>query len=344
MQLRALPTILAGRGGSRGHHVGGMRRTDEESAATAAPLYDSWRCRRTPDAPLARAGGTRRRPRAAPGGSYRGDDGPDSGAGVGCRGALYECGTAPAESDQGRQRRLRRFRRRAGDARPVTGASSCGQWTWASWWPISRRAMDRIASVAANMGGWTVSSERSDDFSGKVAVRVPADRLDEAVAQVRGAATAVEWEISTSEDVTAEYYDSQSRIRNLRATETAMLNLLERAPDAEDALAIRNSLTEVQRYQRPGGPAGQDKAAGGDLGFLTDKRDDAGTAGRPQRRRRRPTGRSASDRRSASRRRSGRRTTRRPTGSSGTSATAPGPPATASPRRPPSRAPASPPP
>ena len=107
-------------------------------------------------------------------------------------------------------------------------------------------AMDRIASVAANMGGWTVSSERSDDFSGKIAVRVPADRLDEAVAQVRGAATGVEWEISTSEDVTAEYYDSQSRIRNLRATETAMLNLLERAPDAEDALAIRNSLTEVQ--------------------------------------------------------------------------------------------------
>ena len=107
-------------------------------------------------------------------------------------------------------------------------------------------AMDRIASVAANMGGWTVSSERSDDFSGKVAVRVPADRLDEAVALVRGAATGVEWEISTSEDVTAEYYDSQSRIRNLRATETAMLNLLERAPDAEDALAIRNSLTEVQ--------------------------------------------------------------------------------------------------
>ena len=107
-------------------------------------------------------------------------------------------------------------------------------------------AMDRIASIAANMGGWTVSSERSDDFSGKVAVRVPADRLDEAVAQVRGAATEVEWEISTSEDVTAEYYDSQSRIRNLRATETAMLNLLERAPDAEDALAIRNSLTEVQ--------------------------------------------------------------------------------------------------
>ena len=107
-------------------------------------------------------------------------------------------------------------------------------------------AMDRVASIAANMGGWTVSSERSDDFSGKIAVRVPADRLDEAVALVRGAAAEVEWEISTSEDVTAEYFDSQSRIRSLRATETAMLNLLERAPDAGDAIEIRNSLTKVQ--------------------------------------------------------------------------------------------------
>ena len=38
-------------------------------------------------------------------------------------------------------------------------------------------SMDRVASITANMGGWTVSSERADDFSGRIAVRVPADRL-----------------------------------------------------------------------------------------------------------------------------------------------------------------------
>ena len=107
-------------------------------------------------------------------------------------------------------------------------------------------SMDRVASVAHSMGGWTVSSERSDDFSGRIAVRVPAERLDEAVALVRDIAVAVESEISTSKDVTAEYFDSQSRVRNLRATETAMLNLLERAPNARDALEIRESLSEVQ--------------------------------------------------------------------------------------------------
>ena len=107
-------------------------------------------------------------------------------------------------------------------------------------------AMDKVASLAANMGGWTVSSERANDFGGKIAVRVPAERLDEAIGQVRSVAVAVESEITTSKDVTAEYFDSQSRLRNLRATETAMLNLLEQAPNARDALEIRRTLSEVQ--------------------------------------------------------------------------------------------------
>ena len=107
-------------------------------------------------------------------------------------------------------------------------------------------SMDRVASIAASMGGWIVSSGRSNDFLGRIAVRVPAERLDEAVARVRDIAVAVESEVSTSKDVTAEYFDSQSRVRNLRATETAMLALLEKAPNARDALAIRESLSEVQ--------------------------------------------------------------------------------------------------
>ena len=109
-----------------------------------------------------------------------------------------------------------------------------------------QKSMDSVASVADSMGGWTVSSERLDDFSGRIAVRVPAERLDEAVTLIRDIAVDVVVETSTSEDVTAEYFDSQSRVKNLRATEAAMLNLLEQARDAGDALEIRKSLSEVQ--------------------------------------------------------------------------------------------------
>ena len=106
--------------------------------------------------------------------------------------------------------------------------------------------MDGVANIAANMGGWTVSSDRSDDFSGRIAVRVPAERLDEAIVQVRGVAVDIESEITTSKDVTDEYFDAEARLKNQRTTETALLNLLEQALRVEDALAIQKTLTEVQ--------------------------------------------------------------------------------------------------
>ena len=107
-------------------------------------------------------------------------------------------------------------------------------------------SMDEVAALADSMGGWTVSSERSDDFTGAIYVRVPAERLDEAIGRLRDIAVEVESEITSSKDVTDEYFDSQSRLRNMRATETALLNLLERATNARDALDVRRSLSEVQ--------------------------------------------------------------------------------------------------
>lgn len=107
-------------------------------------------------------------------------------------------------------------------------------------------SMDGVASVAASMGGWTVSSSRGNEFSGNIAVRVPAARLDEAIARMRLLAAEVESEITTSKDVTDEYFDSQARLNNYRATETAMLKLLEQAENARDALEIQKELFNVQ--------------------------------------------------------------------------------------------------
>lgn len=107
-------------------------------------------------------------------------------------------------------------------------------------------SMDGVASVAANMGGWTVSSSRGSEFTGNIAVRVPAARLDEAISRMRMLAAAVESEVTTSKDVTDEYFDAQARLNNYRATETAMLNLLEQAQNARDALEIQRELFNVQ--------------------------------------------------------------------------------------------------
>ena len=64
--------------------------------------------------------------------------------------------------------------------------------------------------------------------------------------QLRQLAVEVESESSTSQDVTDEYVDSNSRLRSLRATEAALLELLEQSADVESALLVRAELSQVQ--------------------------------------------------------------------------------------------------
>ena len=57
----------------------------------------------------------------------------------------------------------------------------------------------------------------------------------------------VESRAVTSEDVTDEYVDSQSRLSSMRATELRLLSFLEQAEDVEDALAVQNELSDLQQ-------------------------------------------------------------------------------------------------
>lgn len=106
--------------------------------------------------------------------------------------------------------------------------------------------VDLIGDVSLELGGWTVSSDRNAIHRGSVSVRVPAQQLDDAVRRIRALGNRVDWESSTSQDVTDEYVDSNSRLRSLRATEEALLNLLNKAEDVEDALDVQRELTDLQ--------------------------------------------------------------------------------------------------
>ena len=107
-------------------------------------------------------------------------------------------------------------------------------------------AIDEIGDLAKRMGGWVVSSNRPLKHSGSVSVRVPADMLDQAVMEVRALSLRVDFENSTSRDVTDEYVDLSSRLKNTMATEEALLKLMERAEKVEDALAVQGNLSRVQ--------------------------------------------------------------------------------------------------
>ena len=106
--------------------------------------------------------------------------------------------------------------------------------------------VDQITGIAGDLGGWVVSSDRSSRHSGAIAIRVPAQLLDEAFRQLEALALSVESRAVTSDDVTDEFVDSQSRLASMRATEQRLLSFLEIAQDVEDALLIQEELSSLQ--------------------------------------------------------------------------------------------------
>ena len=107
-------------------------------------------------------------------------------------------------------------------------------------------AVDQVAALAGRSGGWVVSSDRSARHGGYISIRVPAGSLDSAVVRLRELALEVESEISTSQDVTDEYVDIQSRLKGLRATEDRLLEIMQQADKVEDALNVQLELSNLQ--------------------------------------------------------------------------------------------------
>ncbi|MEL7644920.1 MAG: DUF4349 domain-containing protein [Anaerolineaceae bacterium] len=120
------------------------------------------------------------------------------------------------------------------------------------------QAMRSVMSMAEEMGGYVVTSNQwnSTDSSGKayaqtsVTIRVPAERLDEAMQKIRKMAADAEngvlSESVNGQDVTSDYVDSQSRLRNLEAAEEQLVKLLEGATDLQYTLDIFRELTNIR--------------------------------------------------------------------------------------------------
>ena len=107
-------------------------------------------------------------------------------------------------------------------------------------------SVDRVAGIAMELGGWTVSSDRTSRHTGTVVVRVPAGSLDEALRRIEGVGLEVESQSVTSQDVTDEYVDVESMLVSLRATRDRLLTFLEQADEVEDALLVQQELSRLE--------------------------------------------------------------------------------------------------
>lgn len=117
------------------------------------------------------------------------------------------------------------------------------------------QSADDIGKLAESLGGFVVSSnvfQASSSTSTRVAtrasvsVRVPVDKLDEALEEIQEDAIEVREKRISGEDVTQQYTDLQSKLRNLEAAEEQLLLIMDRAIETEDVLRVFNDLRSVR--------------------------------------------------------------------------------------------------
>ena len=114
--------------------------------------------------------------------------------------------------------------------------------------------MDEIGSMAETMGGFIVSSnvyQRTIDSGiqvphASITVRVPSEKLEEALEQIKTGVTEVQSENVSGQDVTKDYTDLASRLRNLEAAEEQLMEIMDEATETEDVLSIFNQLTSIR--------------------------------------------------------------------------------------------------
>ena len=114
--------------------------------------------------------------------------------------------------------------------------------------------MAEITALANEFGGFVVSSNLYQSFSptgqevpeATIVIRVPSERLDEALTRIKEGAVDINYENRSGQDVTNIYVDLQAQLKAKQAAEAKLLEIMDQATRAEDVLAIYLQVQQVQ--------------------------------------------------------------------------------------------------
>lgn len=109
-------------------------------------------------------------------------------------------------------------------------------------------ALNRITQEVKSFGGYVVESSQSqyqNNSSAQVTLKIPSSQLE----GFRGLLTEVGKVLNqhtTANDITNQYYDTDTRLRSLEAQETRYLEILKEAHTVEDILKIESYLGNIR--------------------------------------------------------------------------------------------------
>ena len=115
--------------------------------------------------------------------------------------------------------------------------------------------MSAISAMAKEMGGFVVSSNMYQTYlsngepvpEGSIVIRVPAEKLDNALNQIKSDAVEVRNENRSGQDVTQDYIDLNSQLNSMQAAADQLTRIMQSAEKTEDVL---NVFTQLQSYNQ----------------------------------------------------------------------------------------------
>ena len=122
-----------------------------------------------------------------------------------------------------------------------------------------------MTQIVADTGGYIISSQTAMKDNYKTAtlnVAVPSDEFEMVQRRVRQIALVVLRDTAEGKDVTDEYVDLESRLKNLEATEARIREFLAQAKTVDEALKVNQQLSDVQ---------GQIEQVKGRMNFINDR-------------------------------------------------------------------------
>ena len=115
------------------------------------------------------------------------------------------------------------------------------------------KAVDAITNSVEALGGYVAGSRIWRDgelLRATLTLRVPTDKLTTTLTSIRGIAKRVDNETISSDDVSQEYVDLESQLRNLEATEIELRELMttirKNAKKAEEVLQMHQQIASIR--------------------------------------------------------------------------------------------------
>ena len=126
-----------------------------------------------------------------------------------------------------------------------------------------QKKSDAIYQMAKDLGGYLVSMNMSQVYTpsgttvpqGTISIRVPADKLDNALSQIEAGVVDVQSENRSGQDVTSQYVDLQSQLTNLQKAETDLQAIMDQAQNnpgndsttkTQDVLNVYNQIVSIR--------------------------------------------------------------------------------------------------